>query len=112
MRAAAATLGADYRLQLGKAVGEIVPAQATKAAAIRALMALPPYAGRQAVFLGDDKTDEIAFASVTEDGGVAIRIGDGETVASRRLPDPASVRALLASWASGGRIDLDGLPPA
>ena len=112
VRAAAATLGAEYRLQLGKAVGEIVPAQATKAVAIRALMALPPYAGRQPVFLGDDKTDEIAFASVTEDGGVAIRIGDGETVASRRLPDPAAVRALLASWAEGGRIDLDGLPPA
>ena len=112
VKAAAAALGADYRLQLGKAVGEIVPARATKAVAIRAFMGQPPYMGRKAVFLGDDKTDEIAFVSVTEDGGVAIRIGDGETAAARRLPDPAAVRALIAAWASGDPIGLDALPPA
>jgi trehalose 6-phosphate phosphatase len=112
VKAAAAALGSDYRLQLGKAVGEIVPAQATKAVAIRSFMAHPPYAGRRAVFLGDDKTDEIAFASVTEDGGVAIRVGDGETVASRRLPDPSAVRSLIAAWASGEERDPEALPPA
>ncbi|MCJ2011073.1 trehalose-phosphatase [Methylobacterium sp. J-076] len=112
VRQAAEALGGAYRLQLGKAVGEIVPAQATKAVAIRAFMAEPPYAGRRAVFLGDDKTDEIAFASVSDDGGVAIRVGDGETAAARRLPDPAAVRALLAAWAAGGPIDPDALPPA
>ena len=110
--AAAGALGGAYRLQLGKAVGEIVPAQATKAHAIRALMERAPYAGRRPVFLGDDRTDEIAFASVTEDGGVAVRVGDGETVASRRLADPAAVRALLRAWADGGTIDPEALPPA
>ena len=112
VKAAAATLGAAYRLQLGKAVGEIVPAQATKAVAIRAFMGQPPYAGRRAVFLGDDKTDEIAFASVEEDGGVAIRVGDGDTVASRRLADPTAVRALLAAWAAGAALDPEALPAA
>jgi trehalose 6-phosphate phosphatase len=112
VKAAAAALGSAYRLQLGKAVGEIVPAQATKAHAIRAFMAQAPYAGRRAVFLGDDRTDEIAFASVKEDGGVAIRVGDGDTVATRRLPDPAAVRALLRDWAAGGLIDPEALPPA
>jgi trehalose 6-phosphate phosphatase len=112
VKAAAETLGGAYRLQLGKAVGEIVPAQATKAHAIRAFMEQAPYAGRIPVFLGDDRTDEIAFASVTEDGGVAVRIGDGETVATRRLPDPAAVRALLRTWAEGGVIDPEALPPA
>lgn len=112
VKEAAAALGGEYRLQLGKAVGEIVPARATKAVAIRTFMTEPPYAGRRAVFLGDDKTDEIAFASVMEDGGIAIRVGDGETAAARRLPDPASVRALLASWAAGETIDPDTLPPA
>jgi trehalose 6-phosphate phosphatase len=112
VKAAAETLGGAYRLQLGKAVGEIVPAQATKAHAIRAFMEQAPYAGRIPVFLGDDRTDEIAFASVTEDGGVAVRIGDGETVATRRLPDPAAVRALLRGWAEGGAIDPEALPPA
>lgn len=110
--AAAEALGGAYRLQLGKAVGEIVPAQATKAHAIRALMERAPYAGRRPVFLGDDRTDEIAFASVSEDGGVAVRVGDGETVASRRLADPAAVRALLRDWADGGTIDPEALPPA
>ncbi len=112
VKQAAETLGAEYRLQLGKAVGEIVPAKATKAVAIRAFMAEAPYAGRRAVFLGDDKTDEIAFVSVAEDGGVAIRVGDGDTAAARRLPDPAAVRALIASWAAGEPIDPDALPPA
>lgn len=110
--AAAAALGGAYRLQLGKAVGELVPAQATKAHAIRAFLERAPYAGRRPVFLGDDRTDEIAFAGVIEDGGVAIRVGAGETAASRRLPDPAAVRALLHTWADGGAIDPEALPPA
>ena len=109
---AADALGGTYRLQLGKAVGEIVPAQATKAHAIRAFLEQAPYAGRRPVFFGDDRTDEIAFASVAEDGGIAVRVGDGDTVASRRLPDPAAVRALLRDWAEGGAIDPEALPPA
>lgn len=112
VKAAAETLGGAYRLQLGKAVGEIVPALATKAHAIRAFMEQTPYAGRRPVFFGDDRTDEIAFASVNEDGGIAVRVGDGDTVAGRRLPDPAAVRALLQHWAGGGAIDPAALPPA
>jgi trehalose 6-phosphate phosphatase len=112
VREVAEILGAAYRLQLGKAVGEIVPARATKAVAIRSFLEQAPYAGRRAIFLGDDRTDEIAFASVTEDGGVAIRVGDGETVAAHRLPDPAAVRDLLRAWAAGEAIDLDALPRA
>ncbi|GMA75667.1 hypothetical protein GCM10025880_20840 [Methylorubrum aminovorans] len=62
--------------------------------------------------MGDDRTDEIAFASVNEDGGVSVRIGEGETVASRRLADPEAVRALIAAWAEGAPIDPDALPAA
>ncbi|MER2252011.1 trehalose-phosphatase [Methylorubrum podarium] len=112
VKAVASDLGAAYRLQLGKAVGEIVPADATKGHAIRAFLEAAPYAGRRAVFLGDDRTDEIAFASVNEDGGVSVRVGEGETVAGRRLADPAEVRALLAAWAEGAPIDPDALPTA
>ena len=110
--AVAAELAGGYRLQLGKAVGEIVPASATKAHAIRAFLEHAPYAGRRAVFLGDDRTDEIAFASVAEAGGLGIRVGPGETAAARRLPDPEAVRALLAGWAAGGPINLEALPEA
>ena len=112
VRDSAEALGGAYRLQLGKAVGEIVPAQATKAHAIRAFLEQAPYAGRRPVFFGDDRTDEIAFASVEEDGGIAVRVGDGDTVASRRLPDPAAVRALLRDWAERGTIDPEALPSA
>ena len=112
VKAAAAALGADYRLQLGKAVGEIVPASATKAHAIRAFLEAPPYAGRRPVFLGDDRTDELAFGSVNADGGVAVRVGPGETEAARRLADPAAVRDLLRAWADGAPIDPDALPAA
>ncbi|WP_375463785.1 trehalose-phosphatase [uncultured Methylobacterium sp.] len=110
--ALAAELAGPYRLQLGKAVGEIVPASATKGHAIRAFLEHAPYAGRRAVFLGDDRTDEIAFESVARDGGLGIRVGPGETAAARRLPDPAAVRALLFAWSAGGDIDPDALPEA
>ena len=112
VKAMAHDLGSAYRLQLGKAVGEIVPASATKGHAIRAFSEAPPYAGRRAIFLGDDRTDEIAFASVNEDGGISVRIGEGETVARRRLASPAEVRALIAAWAEGAPIDPETLPPA
>jgi trehalose 6-phosphate phosphatase len=112
VREAAATLGADYRLQLGKAVGEIVPASATKGHAIRAFLEAAPYAGRRAVFIGDDRTDEIAFASVNADGGVSVRVGESDTIATRRLADPEAVRALLRAWADGAPLDPDALPPA
>ena len=112
VKAAAAGLGTGYRLQLGKAVGEIVPASATKGHAIRALAENPPYAGRRAIFLGDDLTDEKAFAVVNEHGGVSVRIGGAETIAARRLIDPEDVRRLLYAWADGAAIDPDALPPA
>lgn len=112
VKAATAALGSAYRLQLGKAVGEIVPASATKGHAIRALAENPPYAGRRAIFLGDDLTDEKAFAVINETGGVSVRIGGAETIASRRLIDPEDVRRLLYAWAEGAPIDPDALPAA
>jgi trehalose 6-phosphate phosphatase len=112
VKAAAQALGSDYRLQLGKAVGEIVPASATKGHAIRALAETLPYAGRRAIFLGDDLTDEKAFAVVNADGGVSVRIGGAETIAARRLIDPEDVRRLLYAWADGAEIDPDALPAA
>ena len=112
VKAAATALGSAYRLQLGKAVGEIVPASATKGHAIRALAENPPYAGRRAIFLGDDLTDEKAFAVINETGGVSVRIGGAETIASRRLIDPEDVRRLLYAWADGAQIDPDALPAA
>ncbi|WP_348645307.1 trehalose-phosphatase [Methylobacterium sp. BTF04] len=112
VKATAAALGSAYRLQLGKAVGEIVPALATKGHAIRAFAEHAPYAGRRAIFLGDDLTDEKAFAVVNEGGGISVRIGAADTIATRRLDHPEAVRRLLYSWADGAPIDPDALPQA
>ena len=46
--------------------------------------------------LGDDTTDEDAFAAAQALGGLAVKVGPGPTAARLRAPDPAAVRAWLA----------------
>jgi trehalose-phosphatase len=46
------------------------------------------------VFLGDDLTDEEAFARLSP-GDVAVKVGDADTVAPHRLRDPAAVLTFL-----------------
>lgn len=105
-------LGADYRIQFGKMVAEIVPASSGKGTIIARFMEEAPYAGRVPVFIGDDLTDENGFATVNELGGVAVRVGPGETVAARRVPSVAVLAEALHAFADTGRLDLDALPPA
>ena len=47
-----------------------------------------------AVFVGDDVTDEDAFAAMTA-SDITIKVGEEPTLARHRLPDPESVRDLL-----------------
>jgi trehalose 6-phosphate phosphatase len=101
-----------YRLQRGKSVAELLPANATKGEAIRDFLRRAPYAGRRAVFFGDDLTDEEAFKTVNADGGVSVRVGEGMTAAAHRLATPAAVRAVLQGWAGGAPLDPTVLPPA
>lgn len=103
----AARLGPGYRVQDGKAVRELVPGTSHKGRAIRDLMREAPYAGRVPVFVGDDRTDEAGFETVETLGGVGIKIGSGETRASRRLDTPAALERLLERWAAGGAGSLD-----
>ncbi|MFO1151247.1 MAG: trehalose-phosphatase [Alsobacter sp.] len=100
MRAASEGLGADYRLQEGKNVLEILPRWATKGAAIARFLDQEPFRDRRPVFIGDDVTDEHGFEVVEQRGGVAIRIGEGDTCASYRLPDPDALRHVLARWSA------------
>lgn len=99
MRAAAAALVArldGYELQAGDLVAEIKPAGMDKGAAVRDLLAAPPFAGRMPVYLGDDLTDEHGFAAAREVGGLAVRVGHRTpTAATFTLPSPAAVQAWL-----------------
>ncbi|MDA1184142.1 MAG: trehalose-phosphatase [Acidobacteria bacterium] len=79
----------------GKKVVELKPAAADKGRAIKAFMAESPFAGRRPWFFGDDVTDEDAFDTVQSLGGVAVKVGPGETIAAHRLADPERLREWL-----------------
>lgn len=108
MRQTAAKLGPAVRLQEGKAVAEIVPAGASKGNAISWLMTTPLYAGRRAVFIGDDITDEAGFEAVNAMGGLSIRIGsDHDSRAQLRLASPTALRHILLDAADNGRLTAE-----
>jgi trehalose 6-phosphate phosphatase len=109
--AAMAAIGAGFRLQAGKALVEIVPDVSGKGGAITSLMEQPPYRGRTPFFIGDDVTDEHGFAAVSALGGLSLKIGPGESLATRRLPDPTTLRGWLGELAAG-RQSVESLPAA
>ncbi|WP_423821035.1 trehalose-phosphatase [Salinisphaera sp. SPP-AMP-43] len=70
----------------GKSVYEIKPAHGDKGHALHELLATPSFSGRRPVYVGDDVTDEAAFRTANELGGVSIRVGaDGASEARYRL---------------------------
>lgn len=89
----------QLRLQPGKYVVELKPARADKGRAIAAFLSEAPFAGRQPFFIGDDRTDEAGFDVVNAAGGVTVKVGPGETLATYRLPDVAAVAAWLQTLA-------------
>lgn len=96
-------LGPDFMLLPGACVLELKVRGPTKADAINAFLAEPPFAGRVPVFAGDDLTDLDGFTAVERAGGLSISVGD--RVRGRlRLSSPATLRSFLS--------DLVGFPPA
>lgn len=79
----------------GKSVIEVKKVGFNKGTAIRDLMAHPPFAGRRPIFIGDDKTDDTAFAVVPEFDGVAISVGRMVPGVAERFEAPTDVRRWL-----------------
>jgi len=90
---------AGYRVQHGKFVFEAKPETVNKGKAIARMMDVPPFAGRRAVMIGDDTTDEDAFAVVNQLGGLTVKVGAGDTVAQYRLASVEAVHEYLKELA-------------
>lgn len=91
----------------GKMVFEAKPGGASKGHAIEAFMQEPPFAGRSPVFVGDDFTDEVGFATVQRLKGLGVKVGEGASVAWQRLDSPAVFRYQLqaAVAAKAGKVN-------
>lgn len=90
----------DVAVRSGKAVLEASVRASSKA---RALQRLRSEVGATLVcFVGDDDTDEEAFAMLGRDD-VSVRVGEGRTVAGHRVADPAAVAGLFSRLAAKRR---------
>ena len=85
----------DFAIRKGKRVVELTHHTADKGVALRRLLRTEPFKGRIPVFVGDDVTDESAFAVVNELSGISIKVGPGPTLARWRLGDVTAVREWL-----------------
>jgi len=85
----------DFEIQPAKMALEIKPKNISKAGAIEKIMLAPQFFGRTPIYVGDDATDETAFAYVNEQDGISIKIGDGPTAARYRTESPASFKKWL-----------------
>lgn len=80
----------------GKMVVELTLGVRNKGDAVAAFMHAPAFAGRAPVAVGDDVTDEDAFAAACALGGVGVLVGDARpTAATHRLTGSAEVAAWL-----------------
>lgn len=87
----------DLELQHGKLMVELRVAGGDKGRAVRRMMSRAPMAGTRPIFIGDDVTDETAFAAVKELGGGGILIGASrESAAIYNLAGPDELRRWLA----------------
>jgi trehalose 6-phosphate phosphatase len=74
----------------GKKVMELRPKGMSKGTAVRKVAA--DFPDRTPIYLGDDVTDEDAFAALDDvDGSITVKVGDGDTRARYRLSGPAAV---------------------
>lgn len=98
-------------LQLGKSVAELRTPGPNKATALRRFMLEAPFRGARPLFLGDDLTDEPAFAEARRLGGAGVLVGAPRpTEAQGRLADPADVVAWIERGLDAGRFEVRSAP--
>ena len=95
---------ADLEVQPGKMVLELRPRGSDKGAAVLAMMTGSRFAGTRPIYLGDDLTDEPAFAAAETLGGVGVLVGElRETSASYAIPTVGETLKWLRQAAEAGR---------
>lgn len=90
------------RVIRGHMVIEVTIRGRDKGHALTAFMAEAPFRGRMPVAVGDDTTDEDAFAAAQAFDGLTIRIGPGVTRATHRMPDIGTFHDWLHRLATKG----------
>lgn len=79
----------------GKAVVEIKPGGYDKGTGLREMMSVPPFTGRKPIFIGDDVTDNAAFAALQDFGGTGFSVGGVVPGTSFNFDGPQDVRGWL-----------------
>ena len=100
VHAAAVAVCADYPqyaldVLAGKFMVEVKPSGFNKGTGIRELMKCAPFRGRQPIFIGDDVTDEAAFAVLPEFDGIGFSVGRELPGVAGFFQTPNDVRAWL-----------------
>lgn len=92
--------GPDHlMLAAGRRVLEIVPRNVAKGKALEAFMTLPAFRSRTPVMIGDDVTDETAFAAAGRLGGLGLKVaGEHFQVTDAHFAGPEHVRRWLADY--------------
>jgi trehalose 6-phosphate phosphatase len=80
----------------GKSVLEVKQPSFNKGTAVRELMQHEPFKGRRPIFIGDDVTDEAAFAVMPEFDGVAFSVGREVQGIAGMFERPEDVRRWIA----------------
>ena len=90
------------RLLRGKAVFEFVAKTTSKGRAIEALLEREPFRGRVPYVVGDDVTDEDAFAVANRRAGVSVRVGASDLRVARSAARYAiATPSQLRKWLRG-----------
>jgi len=100
VHAAAVAVCADYPQYAldvldGKFVVEVKPSGFNKGTGIRELMKSAPFRGRRPIFIGDDVTDEAAFAVLPEFDGIGFSVGRELPGVAGFFQTPSDVRDWL-----------------